>query len=310
METVNTNLSALLLQLNQNITMDNFNQNSGVTRFNNFVNNDTAFSFFPETGNVSGFEALDAFAAFKDIVYAAREGIFQMQNHGESIRDLITKAKEGDLSEETLKAIQDEVDSRIKAINDIKNGADFNGVNPFNTAISLQIPNWQNMFGIGEENETAEGEITNTLAEIQFDMTIDGNMQNSAFNIGASATIKIGYTDEGALQIEVDASMDFDLSGLENGGFFSDDAMDIINNFIAMLTGKEQDLGTADNILNGLYASASASIMGDGFAIDATNDINISNESSKSIQGQIVQHAKITLDSTANQIPSIAINLL
>lgn len=311
-----TNLSALLLQLNQSITIDNFTPVVNKEGFNNVVPNDVAaFALTPAAGNAFGFEALDNFSAFKDIVFAAKDSISQMINHGESIRDLVAKAKEDGLSDESLQAIQDEVDARIKAINDIRNGADFFGVNPFNTAISLNIPNWQELFGIGNTDEVnnedaEEGEITNTLAEIKFDMTINGDMDKTSFNIGASATVKIGYTDDGALQIEVDATMDFDLSGLENGGFFSEDAMDIINNFLALLTGKGNDLGTANNILESLYASASASIMGDGFAIEATNDINMTNESSKAIQGQIVQHAKIALDSTANQCPNIAINLL
>jgi len=69
-------------------------------------------------------------------------------------------------------------------------------------------------------------------------------------------------------------------------------------------------MGNASNFINNLFASASASIQGDGFSIDATNDINMLSDDSKTLQGQIVQHAAITLANTTNFGPNIAINIL
>ena len=83
-----------------------------------------------------------------------------------------------------------------------------------------------------------------------------------------------------------------------------------INNFLSLLTGKQNDLGMASGIMDSLFAKASATIEGDGFFISADNNVNIEQNSSNSLKGQIVQHASITLDNSANQSPNIAINIL
>lgn len=322
MENINPNVSSLV-QISQAGSVKNFNSVlNNIAAKNTVLKNDTAFNVI--SGMSDGFEDFDCMMGniwgLKNVVNAAQNGISSIIKQGESIRSLVQKAREEDLSPESLDAIENEVKSRLEQINNIRQNTFFNGINPFDGAISLNIPNFQEIFGDffapkqaeSEEGEIAENEEENftEIASFKFDMTLDGKSNGTGFNFGASATVKIGYTDDGSLQITVDASMDFDLSKLAEQDIKSDDAFEMINNFLAMLTGKNNDLGQASNMLESLFASGSASIVGDNFAIDATNDINLTNESSKSIRGQIVQHAKITLDSTANQCPSIAINLL
>lgn len=320
MENINPNISSLV----------QMSKAGGITNFNSVLNNvkaekevmpnDAAFNVIP---NMSiGYEDFDSMMgniwSLKNVVNTAQGGIASMIQQGESIRTLIQKAREENLSPESLDAIENEVQARLEQINNIRQNTFFNDINPFEGAISLNIPNFQEIFGdffankseAASEAEENEEENFTEIASFQFDMTIDGKSNGTGFNLGASATVKIGYTDDGSLQITVDATMDFDLSKLKDQDIKSDDTFEMINNFLAMLTGKNNALGQASNMLESLFASGSASIVGDNFAIDATNDINITNDSSKYIQGQIVQHAKITLDSTANQSPSIAINLL
>ena len=314
MDAINTNLSSLLIQLSQTSFSGGVAQGGFMPQANNAVGQDTAVSYMPGAANrFENFDSMmDKFAMFNDMIATAQGGISQMVSHGESIRDLVAKAKEEGVTEETLNAIQAEVDARIAEIGKIRENTSFDGVNPFNTAFSLSIPNWQELFGISGVPEVTEGEDSgnNVLASISFDMTIDGENENGAYSIGASATINIGVNEDGALEITVDASMDFDLSGLQNGGVQSDNAFDIINNFLAMLTGKQNDLGMANSIMDSLFAKASATIEGDGFSISADNNVNLEQGSSNSLKGQIVQHASITLDSSANQSPNIAINIL
>ena len=317
MDAINTNLSSLLIQLSQSTFAGGIAQGGGfMPAVNDAVGQDAAVSYMPGAANkFENFDSMmDKFAMFNDIIATAQGGISQMLSQGESIRDLVKKAKEEGVTEETLDAIQAEVDARIAEIGKIRENTSFNGVNPFNTAFSLNIPNWQELFGISgvpEVTQTEGEEVeNNVLASIKFDMTIEGEGENGAYSIGASATINIGVNDEGALEITVDAAMDFDLSGLQNGGVQSDNAFDIINNFLAMLTGKQNDLDTASSIMNSLFAKASATIEGDGFSIFADNNVNIEQNSSNSLKGQIAQHASITLDNSANQSPNIAINIL
>ena len=316
MQTVSTNLSSLLVQLSQSASKINVNSKQGIQSRGYNINptDDPAFSTDTALSNkVLNFGAIaDKMATFKDMLTTASDGIFAMQQQGESIRDLIAQAKEGDLSDELLDKIQTEVNERIAAIQKIKENTQYGEVKPLEKPFAIDIPNWQDLVGINQEGEEAEeNPMTEVLTSITVDMSFAGDSKNSSFNIGASATINIGLTEDGSLQITVDAAMDFDLSGISENGVQSDGAMDIINQFLELLTGKSNDLGTATNIIDQMFASGSANIAGDGFNISATNDIFLENQSSQALKGQIVQHAAITLDSaTALQSPGIAINLL
>ena len=315
METVNTNLSSLMLQLTQVSSKNlgqfgnNFNTNKNV------IGNDIAFDCAPEvTDKFSKFDkTVNNFAMFKDMICTAQNGISEMKSHGEGIRAIIERAKEEGLSPELLDSLEKEVNERIATINQIKENTSFNNINPFNRIFSLDIPDWQDYIAEPNSEETEDGEeseMNEILASISFDMAVNSDNENGVFSIGASATIEIGINKDGNLQINVDATMDFDLSNLTQDGLGSNSALDKINQFIEMLTGKQNDLNTASSIIDGLFASATANIEGNGFAISASNDINMENVSSKTLRGQIVQHASITLDSAANQLPNIAINLL
>lgn len=311
MEAANTNFAAVMLlnQTNSTISFNpaNFMRDQG--GINKFLTDSGAF--LPDIAtNFTQFDStMDNFAFFKDMITTAENGISQMIQHGESIHSLIEKAKEEGITTETLDAIQKEVDSRIAEIQKIRDNTFFKGINPYDGSFSMNIPKWEELFKADEkEEEQEEGGIKDLIASFDIDMNIGAE----GLNLGTKATVQIGYTEEGDLQITVDASMDFDLSALSKEGVSSNNAMDIINNFLALLTGKQNGLNSANNLFDNMFAqlSGNASIVGDGFKIDATNDINMEGDSSKNLKGQIVQHATITLDSTANQMPSIAINLL
>lgn len=311
-----SNLTSQFLPAN-NLLVDFLNpQPSNVSAENqpSFVN-DTAFNFMPLNFNdrlANYNNIMDNISLFKGVLSTANDGLSAMKEQGESIRTLIEKARSEDFSEESIAAIQDEVNARLDKIKEIKANAEFNGFNPFSSPFSLTVPNWQDFLGVQPEESEGQEEkpITDVIAEINVDMNFGVFQDGSEFNMGGTAAIKIGYTDDGSLQITVDTAFDFDLSGISELGVQSDGAMDIINNFINLLTGKSNGINSANNLMNSFIARGTASIIGDGFAINAMNDINMESESSDKLKGQIVQHAAITLDSTANQSPSIAINLL
>jgi len=302
---------ASIIQINQSTSTVNFNPVfNGVNNFSQGADDSGACSSIPDMfSKIAGFDmTMDSVAVFQDVISVAFDGLSQMKSHGESIRDLVARAKEDGCSEESLKALQDEVDKRIAEIRKIRENTEFNGVKPFDNKLALTIPNWQELLGKEEEEtDEAKNEITEMLASFDIDMNINAGF----FNLGGTAKINVGYTEDGSLQITVDTSFDFDLSGLEEMGIQDENAMDIINNFLALITGQQNGMGNASNFISNLFASATASIEGDGFKIDASNDITMSGEDSKNLQGQIVQHAAITLaNTTANFPPSIAINIL
>lgn len=241
-------------------------------------------------------------ASFKDIISVAQNGISQMRNEGESIKDLIAQAREEGVTPELLDKVQEEVNSRLGRIRDIRNNTNFNGINPFNGSFSLDIPNVLELMN-AKDTEEVNTEITNMLATIDVDMSIEG----SGFSIGGSAKIEIGYTEDGSLQINVDASMDFDLSGLLDKGVSSDEAWEMINQFLDMLGVQEGDLADAQNVMDVLFEKLFNMMTGNDSSFEG---IDLETDSSNELKGHIVQQASITLDGMAGQAPSIAINIL
>ena len=320
MQTVNSNLPQLFQVSNTNNTTVSLNSvlNNKNSFFADFSKD---FAFKVELDMLCKMlnfdDVMTNVVAFKDLVDTAQNSVGSMTREGESIRSLLQKAREEELSPESLDALEKEVNTRIAEISRLRNATNYNGINPFNNAVSLEIPNWQDLFGdnffetqsVNEESSDSSG-LQNVIAEFNVDMSIEGSSNNKSFNMGATAKIQIGYNDEGSLVVTVDATMDFDLSGISENGVKSDESWDIINRFLELLNGMNSDFNNASSMFDSMMAKGSASIMGNGFAIDATNEINMEKETSSSLKGQIVQHATITLDSTANQTPSIAINLL
>lgn len=241
-------------------------------------------------------------ASFKDIISVAQNGISRMRSEGESIKDLIAQAREEGVTPELLDKVQEEVNSRLGRIKDIRDNTNFNGINPFNGSFSLDIPNILELMN-AKDTEEVNTEITNMLATIDVDMSIEG----SGFSIGGSAKIEIGYTEDGSLQINVDASMDFDLSGLLDKGVSSDEAWEMINQFLDMLGVQEGDLADAQNVMDVLFEKLFNMMTGNNSSFDG---LDFEMDSSNELKGHIVQQASITLDGMAGQAPSIAINIL
>ena len=302
MDSINSNALSMI-QKSQMSPSIGFNPITANGAANHKFVNDIAFA--PDmAGTDSKFDlVMNNIAAFKDIISIAQGGISQIREQGESIRDLVAQAQAEGVTPELMDKIQAEVDARVAEIQRIRDAADYNGINPFKGSFSLDIPDILGMLN-AENKEEANNTITDMMASFDIDISIEGD----GFSIGGSAKIEIGYTDDGALQITVDASMDYDLSGLVNNGVNSDDAMDMINNFINMLGVQQGDLGNAQNFMDAIFEQIFNVMSGKSEA--AADGVEIQPDSSNSLKGKMVQQATITLDGAANQAPSIAINIL
>ena len=304
MDSIGSNFASLV-QMNQSSSMISFNPTASYGAANQKFVNDIAASMPEMSGAGSSFDmVMNNFAAFKDIISVAQGGLSQMREQGESIRDLVAQAKEEGVTPELLDKIQAEVDSRVAEIQRIRDEANYNGINPFNGSFSLDIPDVLGLMGANKTDE-ANSTITDMMASFDIDISIEGE----GFSIGGSAKIGIGYTDDGALQITVDASMDYDLSGLVGqGGVTSDGAFDLINNFINMLGVQQGDMGNAQSFLDAIIEQIFNAMEGSGK--ESPEGVEINPDSSNSLKGKMVQQATITLDGMAGQAPNIAINIL
>ena len=193
MESINPNVSSAM-QSEQMQSLISFNPtHAGCGNIKNAVN-DAAFSCMPQVfGAAPSFDTLmNNFAAFKDIISVAQGGISEMKSQGESIRDLVKQAQEEGITPELLDEIQAEVDARVAQIQRIRDGADYNGINPFNGSFSLDVPNILELMGKQNKEEFSK-DISDMMASFDIDIKIEGD----GFSIGGSAKIEIGMTEDG-----------------------------------------------------------------------------------------------------------------
>ena len=307
MESINANQSSSMIQKSLLESLSNTSGHNKAFGLGKKAGDDCgAYMVASNMGRMAGFETFfDKFATFQDTISTTQNTFDKMREQGESILALINRARSGNESDEELAAIDAEVNKLIASINDAYNGTRFNGINPFSEPFGLEIPNWQNMFGVQGTEESAEKEIAEMLAEVSVNFDFDGVFgNNTAFGMSGSAEIKIGYTEDGALQITVDASMNFDLSGISQYGVQSDESLDIINNFLDMLGIQQGRLGDASNFMNAVFEQIFGNLGGFGPGVSFNSGDGVSSTS-----GEITQHASITLDG-AYQMPNIAINIL
>ena len=83
-----------------------------------------------------------------------------------------------------------------------------------------------------------------------------------------------------------------------------------IDNVINTISGRITTLGAAQNRIDSAMESIAVQSENITSSLSTLRDADIAEESSNYIQSQILQQAAATLLSTANQTPSIALNLL
>ena len=149
------------------------------------------------------------------------------------------------------------------------------------------------------------------------DYTLDPTYDLSAYNSAvtfipprpASTTLQVGINGDSSCQISFDTNFQFDLSSLE-GNIASDEAFTQINDFINMLSEKSTQLGSIQNRLDSALGSIEVNLENLISSRSTIRDADIAEESSEYIRQQILQQASATLLATANQSPSIALQLI
>lgn len=302
---VNPNLPSLVHQTNKLFPMVNVQPSVQNNQFCEPNMNDAAASAPNMFSYNFGFDmVMENMAALKDALSAAQNGVSMMMSEGESIRDLLAQTQEEGVTPELLDKIQAEVEARTANIKQIRNSANFNGVNLLGGKFSLDIPDVLELMG-AKDKEEANSTMTNMLASFDIDVNVEGD----GFSFGGSAKIEIGYTDDGALRINIDASLDYDLSGLLDKGVSSEEAFEMVNNFINMLGVQEGDLGNAQTFLDELLGQI-FNVMENKNQGALPESTEFRPEVSKTLVGSMSQKASITLDGMAFQSPNIAINIL
>ena len=121
--------------------------------------------------------------------------------------------------------------------------------------------------------------------------------------------IGIDSSESSRITIETDFSLT-DLDILRNVGRGNSTLLEIIDEKLAFVSEKQTEFGAAQNRLESALESISVSYENLVSSRSTIRDADVAEESSAYIRNQILQQAAATLLATANQTPSIALQLL
>ncbi|MBQ7764608.1 flagellin [bacterium] len=134
-------------------------------------------------------------------------------------------------------------------------------------------------------------------------------IQNLKLN-NINTNLQIGTKSESASQLSLNTNFELDLGKVVRFGIGSDFALSAIDDFVNLLSKKQTEYGATQNRLMSVLDEIQLQQENLISARSTTRDADIAKVSSAYIQQQILQQASATLMATANQSPSIALQLI
>ena len=291
--TVNTNISSMIVQQNLNKATTGMNtameRMSTGLRINSSADDAAGMAVATKLDyKVGSLAVAQDNGQMGASMLDTAEGVLDVINSNLTrIRDLTEQAANGTYGADALEAIATEVSARLDEITRVANTTEFNGINLLSgtqtTAINLQV-------GIG----------TTTNDIIALDSKLFANAKASAL-LGT-------YTPAGGSAISEYTADNVKLvyaSDAKARGFLTN-----IDNAIKNVTDRKTLIGGNQQRI--ISAMETAQVMQTNLtsASSLIKDADIAEESSNYIKNQILQQASATLLATANQSPSIAVNLV
>ena len=283
--TINTNISSMVAQGNLAKATSSLNQaiermTTGY-KINHAADNAAGYSIARnwETQLGSLDVAADNAATGADMLATLEDTYALVTSHIQRVRDLTEQAANGTYGSDSLKAIEAEITARLQEVDRITANCEFNGLKMMNASMSdiaLQVGLY------GDDNSKI------VLSDDLF----------------AKADVKtlFGGTDELATIANKCAGL---TTGVDASSMLTS-----IDNVINTISGRITTLGAAQNRIDSAMESIAVQSENITSSLSTLRDADIAEESSNYIQSQILQQAAATLLSTANQTPSIALNLL
>ena len=291
--------------------------------------------------------ASDNAATGVDMLTTTEQNYEILTGHLQRIRDLTEQASNGTFGSTSLKAIQSEIYARLQEINRVSANAEFNGVklmmyndsdaaknkgiNMTENGIDLQVGLYNDndsvihlnvelfksaqissLFSGGKEyiyGRDSKGDTT------KVEKTLDEVLQAAGGSVAAlntqdglramaAACSALKYTaateGEGTYTLLADETNNYGASAM----------IGFIDNAIDDLSRRVTKIGAAQNRVASAIASIDVQSQNLTSSLSTLRDTDVAEESSKYIQAQILQQASATLLATANQTPSIALNLI
>ena len=295
--TINTNISSLVAQRNLANATSSLNQaiermTTGY-KINHAADNAAGYSIARnwETQLGSLDVAADNAATGADMLTTLEDTYSLLTDHCQRVRDLTEQAANGTYGTQSLKAIQSEITARLEEINRIAANCEFNGLKMMNNSmsdISLQV----GLYGDDDSRIVLKDELfKDASVEALFDEY--GELDTADATVEKIAQKCAGFNDDGSIASTNATGM-----------------LSVIDKVINQISDRVTTLGAAQNRIDSAIESIAVQSENITSSLSTLRDTDIAEESSNYIQAQILQQAASTLLATANQTPSIALNLL
>ena len=279
--TINTNMASLLVQ--KNMTAATNSLNTSIERMTtgykiNAAKDDAAGYFVSKTMQVqlsSTSIAEDNCAIGTSLLNTAESNYDLLTTHLQRIRDLTEQAANGTYGQDSIDAIKSEIASRLTEIDRVAHSCEFNGI------------------------QLMDGSAGNINIQCGIDSTANSQIKLEAdlfSNSEASVLMGVSGTDF--------------LAKFVAGGTNYASALDEVDAAIEKISKRQTKLGVYQNRLESASDALSVKYEQTTSALSTIRDADIAEESSAYIKAQILQQASASLLSTANQTPSIALNLI
>ena len=135
---------------------------------------------------------------------------------------------------------------------------------------------------------------------------IKNNISTNSNNL----TFQVGINASELSQISLEITFALDVSNLRNIGNSNDNFPSKIDKLVKTVSAKQTEFGAAQNRLESALEEISTHYENLSSSRSTLKDADIANVSSQYIKQQILQQASATLLATANQSPSIALQLI
>ncbi len=281
--TINTNMGSLIVQNNLANATDALNQSIERMTTGYKINSagDDAAGYAVatkmETDLSSTTVAQSNVALGSSLLSTAESNYDIIIDHMQRIRDLTEQAANDTYGDDSIEAINAEISARFAEIDRVAANAEYNGIKLLDGSVAADL-NLQ--VGIGSD---ANSRIV--LAQALFDEATTQGLT------GVNSTTYTGYITTGT-----DTTIT--------------QALDAIDAGLAEVTSRQTEIGAIQNRLDSAADALTVQFDNLTSSLSTVKDTDIAAESSNFIKAQILQQASATLLATANQTPSIALNLI
>ena len=286
--TINTNLSSMIVQ--NNLQKSTNQLDKAIERMT------TGYKINHAADNAAGYSiarnweaklgsldvAADNAATGADMLSTLEDHYALISSHVQRVRDLTEQAANGTYGTASKQAIQAEITARLEEIDRISANCEFNGINLMKEGSEAATHGLKIQVGIDSDAGRSQIELNATLFQ-------DGSV-NGLFSMDVETLA------------EKCAGLNEDVN--------AESMLDSIDDVIKTISNRITTLGAAQNRIESAIESIGVQSENITSSLSTLRDADVAQESSNYIKAQILQQASATLLATANQTPSIALNLL